>query len=103
MTKPALETKITAAKVSGKVGVIKIAENKDCKEGGVYKEKIKTVEECGQICAGLSTVITYAKTQGRCNSDGCDCFCTKTTIEGKCEQEDSPNYDIYRVTGELIL
>lgn len=66
-------------------------------------KKKKTPEDCGQACFGFSTVITYAKTKGRCVPSGCDCFCTYAQVEGKdwCQKVGNVNYDVYILSGEL--
>ena len=91
-------------------GVTLMAENKDCStKTHKYTDHgyIKTVEECGSLCFGLSTLISYAKTKDRCSYvgnvlEGCKCYCFKTPKEGICDQEESDNYDIYRIKCKLF-
>ena len=91
-------------------GVTLMAENKDCStKTHKYTDHgyIKTVEECGSLCFGLSTLISYAKTKDRCSYlgnvlEGCKCYCFDTPKEGICDQEESDNYDIYRIKCKLF-
>ena len=86
---------IFLAKISN--GLTRIAVSQDCKDSFTAKGYIKTLDDCGQACFGLSsTVFTYGKTDARCTPIGCKCFCFHTPKKGKCEQVGNSNYDIYR-------
>ena len=88
-------------KISEKVRVIQIAVNQGCRDRAFTSEgRKKNAEECGQVCYLWGTVMTYGRGK-YCDSSGCNCSCFKTQVEGKCQQTDDSNSDIYQVIGEL--
>ena len=81
-------------------GFTKVAVSQDCKDKNTYKGYKKTPEECSQACFGSSTVFVFGKTNKRCSSSGCKCYCIHAPKDGKCQQYSHSYYDIYRFNGK---
>ena len=83
-------------------GFTKIAVSRSCKDRYTYKGYKENVDICATTCAGSSTVFVYGKTDKRCSSNGCACWCINgATKEGKCLKPYAhPYFDTYRFNGK---
>ena len=83
-----------------------MAEKKECLGSEMYKGRVHSVDACGSLCQGVSSMFIFGTNdfgyEGSCYSAGCNCYCeTSATNEGTCDIWSNYGYRLYKyVSGD---